>query len=275
MFQAGVGQFATKIGVFRPSTGEWFLDLNGNGTLDSCSVDKCVAGYGNINWQAIVGDWFGDGKSRIGAFEDRTGAWHLDDGDGIWESCGTSGDICITSFGEPGMLPVVKELATANRVVIGTFQHATPTNGALNPNKRGLWKFDTDGDGVAENCRSDECIETFGTVGDLPVVGDWSRGGADAIGFFRQGDWYLDYNNNGQWDGASIDRLLGPFGIADDLPVVGDWDGSGAIRIGVFRPSTGKWFLDLNGNGKLDACGVDICLGPFGKAGDFPVAGKW
>jgi hypothetical protein len=275
MFQAGVGQFATKIGVFRPTTGEWFLDLNGNGTLDGCSVDKCIPGYGNGNWSPIVGDWFGDGKSRIGAFEARTGAWHLDDGDGIWESCGSSGDICITSFGGPGTRPVAKDLATANRVVIGTFQDMAPSNGNLASVKQGLWKFDTDGDGVVDNCNTDECIENFGAAGDLPVVGDWSRAGADAIGFFRSGAWYLDYNNNGKWDGPTVDRFFSSFGVAGDLPIVGDWDGTGAIRIGIFRPSTGTWFLDLNGNGRLDACGVDICFGPFGKSGDLPVAGKW
>jgi hypothetical protein len=35
------------------------------------------------------------------------------------------------------------------------------------------------------------------------------------------------------------------------------------------------WYLDLNGNGKLDACGVDLCLGPYGQPGDLPVVGKW
>jgi hypothetical protein len=35
------------------------------------------------------------------------------------------------------------------------------------------------------------------------------------------------------------------------------------------------WYLDLNGNGKLDACGVDACIGPFGQPGDLPVVGKW
>jgi len=28
-----------NIGVFRPNTGEWLLDLNGNGKWDGCNVD--------------------------------------------------------------------------------------------------------------------------------------------------------------------------------------------------------------------------------------------
>jgi hypothetical protein len=49
----------------------------------------------------------------------------------------------------------------------------------------------------------------------------------------------------------------------------------GKAKIGVFRPDTGQWFLDMNGNGKLDDCTVDACLGPFGQEGDLPVVGKW
>jgi len=279
LFQNSSQQLTARIGIFRPSTGEWFLDRNGNGSFDGCSVDTCISGYGNSVSRPIIGDWFGGGKSNIGVFDPNTGAWHLDDGDGQWGACGSSRDICVASFGQPGTLPVVKDLVSVNKVIIGTFQAQSVTKSGRNPSniKQGLWTFDTDGDGVLDICGIDQCIENFGASGDLPVVGDWSGVGADAIGFFRPqyGQWYLDANDNGKWDGSSIDKLLGPFGGSGDLAVVGDWDGTGVIRIGIFRPSTGEWFLDLNGNGKLDACGIDACLGPFGFAGDLPVVGKW
>jgi hypothetical protein len=35
------------------------------------------------------------------------------------------------------------------------------------------------------------------------------------------------------------------------------------------------WYLDLNGNGKMDGCTIDGCFGPFGQPGDLPVVGKW
>ena len=34
--EIGMGQAKPKIGVFRPSTGEWFFDINGNGSFDGC-----------------------------------------------------------------------------------------------------------------------------------------------------------------------------------------------------------------------------------------------
>ena len=54
-----------------------------------------------------------------------------------------------------------------------------------------------------------------------------------------------------------MDKCIEQFGGDGDLPVVGDWNGTGEMRIGVFRPSTGEWFLDMNGNGKFDGCTVD------------------
>jgi hypothetical protein len=97
------------------------------------------------------------------------------------------------------------------------------------------------------------------------------------IGFFRPdtGEWFLDINGNGKWDGCQVDRCLGPYGQPGDLPVAGDWTGNGMAHIGFFRPDTGEWFLDINGNGSLDNCDVDVCLGPFGEHGDLPIVGKW
>ena len=49
-------------------------------------------------------------------------------------------------------------------------------------------------------------------------------------------------------------------------------------RIGFYYFRANKrayWQLDLNGDGQLNTCGVDGCLGPFGIDGDLPVAGDW
>ncbi len=266
-----------KIGVFRPSTGQWFLDSNGNGIFDNCAIDTCVTGYGSNGMLPIVADWEGTGHTSIGVFESNTGTWHLDNGNGKWDPCESSGDICVTTYGASDSLPVVKELSS-ERLVIGTFQSrvTTQVNGKTTT-KQGIWNFDLDGDGNIDRCRIDQCIENFGQAGDLPIIGDWNGTGGEEIGVFRPstGQWYLDLNGNGKWDGSKTDRLMGPFGLANDRPIVGDWDGTGKLRIGVYRPSTGQWFLDINGNGKFDSCTTDACLGPFGQPGDLPVVGRW
>jgi hypothetical protein len=44
-FQTTANQLITKIGVFRPDTGEWFLDRTGNGQWDGCALDTCIIVY--------------------------------------------------------------------------------------------------------------------------------------------------------------------------------------------------------------------------------------
>ena len=51
------GTGKAKIGVFRPSTGEWILDINGNGQFDGCQADGCVASFGQQGDLPVVGKW--------------------------------------------------------------------------------------------------------------------------------------------------------------------------------------------------------------------------
>jgi hypothetical protein len=138
----------------------------------------------------------------------------------------------------------------------------------------GMWFLDRSGNGLWNDCVTDECIN-FGIQGDLPVTGDWNGDGTTKIGIFRPsiGWWFLDYNGNGQWDGCSTDRCYN-FGISEDTPVTGDWDGNGKTEIGVFRKSIGMWFLDYNGDGAWSECSTDRCYN-FGISEDTPVTGDW
>ncbi|HJY81928.1 MAG TPA: LamG-like jellyroll fold domain-containing protein, partial [Candidatus Binatia bacterium] len=75
-----------KIGFFRPSTGKWYLDLNGNGVWDGCQVDGCLGPFGQRGNFPIVGDWAGTGTMQIGIFDATTGLWKLDrNGNDLWD----------------------------------------------------------------------------------------------------------------------------------------------------------------------------------------------
>jgi hypothetical protein len=176
---------------------------------------------------------------------------------------GTAGDDTIYGAGRVDALASSQVLANSNRDSIGGYRGSP--GWFLDRNKNGQWS----------GCSFDKCGGIWGP-GALPAVGDWNGNGITDIGVFysSSGRWDLDVSANFMWDGCSVDSCT-YFGTNGDLPAVGDWNANGISKIGVFRPSTGRWYLDMNGNRQWDGCGVDACLGPFGMAGDLPVAGDW
>ena len=257
--------FMDRIGIYRPSTGEWFLDSSGSGVWDDCQIDLCIQSFGAGSGVPVVGEWDASGLTQIGIFGPQTAQWNMDKNTNeTWDGCTV--DLCLGPFGVSGDLPVVGKWTSGGYDRVGVFRPST-----------GNWYLDKNNDGSFTSCQSDQCayLSVYMT-GDLPVVGDWKGAGVSRLGLFRPstGEWFLDYNGNRSWNGCSNDRCKS-FGAAGDQPVTGDWNGSGSSKIGVFRPSTGAWFLDYNGNGIWDGCSVDVCLASFGLAGDVPFAGKW
>jgi hypothetical protein len=108
---------------------------------------------------------------------------------------------------------------------------------------------------------------TFGTRGDLPVIGECGPSAKLRRGIFRGGEWLLDAADESH-------RALicsTSFGQRGDIPVLGDWDATGKLRLGVFRD--GQWWLDINGDGRWDPR-IDRLL-QFGQKGDLPIVGDW
>ena len=77
------GSGATKVGIYRASTGQWFVDYYGNHTT---VVTYSFVGYNQSNIP-VVGDWSGSGTSKIGVFGGASNPlWMLDaNGDGSFD----------------------------------------------------------------------------------------------------------------------------------------------------------------------------------------------
>jgi len=203
-----------------------------------------------------------------------------DKGKGSWNGYVLAGSHLV-SFGP--VLGYNKPAAQVQTVALGQTVNITGTYTPLSDPvkigiyRQGAWYFDNGYGGAWDGCFIDTCISAFGGVAvDVPITGDWGGiDGINKIGIYRQGMWYLDLDNSGTWSGCGTDGCWGPFGgLPLDIPVVGDWTGDGKSKIGFYRQ--GMWYLDLNGNGGWDGCGIDACLGPFGGYGiDVPVAGDW
>ncbi len=200
------GQGEKKIGIYRQ--GAWFLDYNGNGEWDGCAVDSCLPAFGGFPGDIpVVGDWNGDGKTKIGIF--RNGDWYLDkNGNGLWDGCGI--DACLPAFGGFDVdKPIIGDWDGSGISRIGIY-------------RQGSWYLDLNGNGEWDGCAIDACFGPYGGFDmDKPVVGDWKGDGIARIGIYRQGSWYLDLNGNGQWEGCETDRCTPAFGgFAIDYPLV-------------------------------------------------------
>ena len=144
------------IGVFRPSTGRWYLD-NGNGIDESCNVDMCLGEFGQPDDLPVVGDWRGKGRTFIGVFRPSTGQFLLDwNGNGRLDACTI--DKCVT-FGESTDLPVAGDWFGLGYTSIGVYRPST-----------GLWYLDN-GNFVWQGCLVEKCVGPFGKQGDLTSCG--------------------------------------------------------------------------------------------------------
>jgi hypothetical protein len=109
-------------------------------------VDK---GYNFGGETPVVGDWNGDGKSKVGVFKD--GAWRLD--------YYGNGSMITYSFGLTGSKPVIGDWNGDGKSKIGVYN-------SLN----GDWNLDYNGNGVWDTTADKGYNIGVGT----PVVGKWS-----------------------------------------------------------------------------------------------------
>ena len=223
------------IGVYRPSTSEFFLkNSNATGFAD------IVFAFGNPGDLPVVGDWDGDGVDTVGVFRDGTFYLKNSNSPGFAE--------IVVNFGQAGDLPVVGDWDADGIDSIGVYRNGTFL----------LRKSNTPG--------VPQIIIDLGVAGDLPLGGDWNNDTIDTVGVFRDTDGLVTLKD-GDSDGGFQDVIF-TYGSAGDKPVGGDWNADGTNTIGVYREDV---FLLRNSNSNGFA---DIIV-QFGLAGDLPLAGDW
>jgi len=207
------GSGTTKIGIYRPSTGQWFLDYNGNGVFDT-GIDKVYQFGGVAGDLPVVGDWNGSGTSKIGIF--RSGFfWLLDiDGNGTFDA---GIDQAFAYGGVPGDVPVTGDWTGNGITKVGVVRPFQARGTAA------FWLLDANND---HSIDAGDLIFAFGGIsGDVAITGDWNGSGTGKAGVYRQGFfWVID-------DDGSAPRVVGSDqvvafafgGVAGDIPVVGKW----------------------------------------------------
>jgi hypothetical protein len=149
------GDGRDKAAVFRPSSGLWVLDYNGNALWDGPLADRAFS-LGQNGDRAVAGDWNGDGRDKAGVFRSSQGLWVLDyNRNARWD--GT--DLDRASFlGQNGDQGVVGDWNGDGRAKAGVFRPA-----------HGLWVLDTDGNGAWDPSRGDRAFH-LGQAGDAATI---------------------------------------------------------------------------------------------------------
>jgi len=158
------GDGTDDIGVWRPSTRQFFLDLNGNHRWDlPRGGDLRIDGFGLATDLPVTGDWNGDGTDDIGVWRPSTGEFLLDaNGNRRWDGV-PGGDLQTAAFGAATDRPVAGDWNGDGTDDIGLWRPST-RQFRLDANGNHRW------DGVAGG---DVLTGTFGAATDVPVAGRW------------------------------------------------------------------------------------------------------
>jgi len=152
------GDGITKTGIFRPG-GNWYLDMNNNGTFDGTPTDKTFF-WGKVPGDIpITGDWNGDGITETGIFR-AGGHWYLDmNNNGTWDA--TPPDKEFYWGKQPGDIPVTGDWTGDGITKTGILR---PTVG---------FYLDSNNNGVYDGPTTDMFIPFGRLAGDKPVIGKW------------------------------------------------------------------------------------------------------
>lgn len=227
------GDGVSDVGIF--VDGMWYIDLNGNGRWDD---DDLWVQLGSRDDLPITGDWDGDGKTDIGIFGP------------IWPA-----DPRAIAH-EPGLPAPMNHPASKPKNLPPPPQEATSGWRILQRTREGDLRADLI-----------DHVFHYGEAGDIPVSGDWTGAGLDAIGVFRGGTWILDTDGDGRLTERDMRFELGQPG---DRPIVGDFNGDGIDELGVYRH--GRWYIDINRDRVFDERDLVI---EAGGPNDLPVVGDW
>jgi Tol biopolymer transport system component len=195
--------------VYRPSTGEWFIDYSSGGA-------RTVQWGSPANQdQPVPADFDGDGKADIAVYRKTSGRWLI-----LLSGGGTR----IVDWGAPSLddVPLPADYSGDGRAEVAVFRRST-----------GQWF-------IAWPTGSAPPIDWGApSLGDVPIPGDYDGDGDADVAVYRAttGEWFIRLSPT-----VVVHDTFGAPSLGD-VPLPADYDGDGVTDQAVRRPSTGEWFI--------------------------------
>ena len=157
--------------------------------------------------ESVSFDFDGDGKADLACFRSSINQWEIKN----------SSNGSTTNY------------TLAGQIVPADYDGDSITDIASFNN--GSWTIKKSSDGQTQTV-------SWGTNGDIPVVGDYDGDGKADYAIYRPSTntWWILQSSNGAYTSTS-------FGTAGDITVQGNYDGDTKTDIAIFRPSTGTWHI--------------------------------
>src|SRR5262249_13749514 len=119
-----LGTQQARIGVFRPSTGQWFLSKTNENYTPSNTIQ--IDNFGSAGDIPVVGKWLGGTVDSLGVFRPSAGRWFLAKVMGSYDPSTT----IQIDFGAAGDVPEVgnwggSSIIADSRSFVGVFRPAT------------------------------------------------------------------------------------------------------------------------------------------------------
>lgn len=237
------GDGVIDVGVYRMTTGQWFISLPGSTQV----VQWGTPAMGDV---PVPSDYDGDRRTDMAVYRKSTGQWLIQNS--------SNGNAAVYQFGSASAAglqdtPLAGDYDRDGRADLGIYRFAT-----------GEWF-------VRRSSDSGLTYIQWGnaSLGDLPVPGEYDGDGQIDVAVYRSatGEWLIK-----QSGGASRVVAWGTPSLGD-VPVPADYDGDRRTDIAVYRASTGQWFILNSSNNTM----TQYQFGSASAAGlkDAPMAGDF